>query len=118
MDCFIKKVVFQKSRFPKLEFGGDRRILPTSVISALEEKRLLHKGCEAYLAYVIDTSTLKVTLESVLVVREFSNVFLEDLLGLPPDRELKFGIDLLPRSAPIYIPSYRMAIVELKELKT
>ena len=61
------------------------------VISTLEAKRLLHKGCEAYLAHVIDTSTLKVTLESVPIVLEFLDVFLEDLLGLSPDRELKFG---------------------------
>ena len=46
MDCFTKKIVFKKSGYPKLEFEGDRRILPTCVISALEAKRLLHKGCE------------------------------------------------------------------------
>ena len=66
-------------------FEGDRRILATCVILVLEVKILLHKGCEAYLAYVIDTSTPEVNLGSVLVVREFSNVFLENLLRLPPD---------------------------------
>ena len=45
-------------------------------------------------------------------------MFLEDLRGFPPDRELEFGIDFLPGSAPIFIPSYRMALTELKELKT
>ena len=64
------------------------------MISVLEVKRLLHKGCKAYLAHVINTSTLKVTLESVLVVREFSDVFLENLPRLPPNRELEFDIDL------------------------
>ena len=87
------------------------------VILALEAKRLLHKGCKAYLAHVIDTSTLKITLESVLTVRKFSYVFFEDLLRLPPDRELEFGIDLLPKSASISIPLYRMTPVKLKELK-
>ena len=57
MDCFTKKVVFQKSRFPKLEFVGDRRILLTCVILALEAKRLVYKGCEAYLAHVVNTLT-------------------------------------------------------------
>ena len=61
VDYFTKKVVFQKPRFPKLEFVGDRRILPTCVISDLEAKRLLHKGCKAYLANVVDTSTPKMT---------------------------------------------------------
>ena len=54
---FYKKNVFQKPRFSKLEFEGDHRVLPTCVISALVAKRLLHKGCESYLAHVIDTLT-------------------------------------------------------------
>ena len=45
-------------------------------------------------------------------------MFLEDLLRLPPNREYEFCIDLLPETTPIFIPSYRMASTELKELKT
>ena len=63
IDCFRKKVVFWKLEFPKLEFDGDRRILPTCVILTLEAKRLLHKGCEAYLEHVVDKSTPKVCLQ-------------------------------------------------------
>ena len=73
-------------------FEGDRRILSTCVISVLEAKRLLYKNCEAYLAHVVDMSTLEVTLRNMPIVRKLSNVFFEDLLSLPPDRELKFGI--------------------------
>ena len=62
MDCFTKKIVFKKLGYLELEFEGDRRILPTCVISALEAKRLLHKGCEAYLAHVIDKSFSEVNL--------------------------------------------------------
>ena len=111
------KKVFQKPGLLELEFEDDRKVLPTCVISALETKRLLHKGCEAYLAHVIDTSTPKVTLESVPVVQEFMDVFFEDLPRLPPDRELEFGIDLLPRSTPIFILTYRMVPIKLKKLK-
>ena len=52
------------------------------------------------------------------MVCEFPDVFPKDLSGLPPDRELEFGIEVLPGSAPISIPPYRMASTELKELKT
>ena len=83
MDCFTKKIMFKKPRYPKLEFVSNRRILPTYVISTLEAKRLLHKGCETYLAHVIDKSSSEVTLDNVPVVCEFPNVFHEDLLGLP-----------------------------------
>ena len=68
VDYFSKKVVFQKLGYPELEFEGDRRVLPTYVISALEAKRLLHKGCEAYLAHVVDKSSSEVTLDSVPIV--------------------------------------------------
>ncbi|XP_070011272.1 uncharacterized protein [Nicotiana sylvestris] len=55
--------------------------------------------------------------ENVPIVREFSDVFPEDLLGLPPIREIDFNIDLLPDTQPILIPPYRMAPAELRELK-
>ena len=45
-------------------------------------------------------------------------MFPEDLLCLPPDQELEFGIELLSRLAPISIPLYRMTPTKLKELKT
>ena len=88
------------------------------MILALKVKRLLHKGCEAYLAHVVDKLTPKMTLKNVPIVREFSDVFPKDLLGLRVDQKLEFGIELLPGSAPIFIPPYRMAPTELKELKT
>ena len=50
-------------------------------------------------------------------MREFPDVFPEDLLGLPPDREIEFSIDLLPGFNPICKAPYRMAPAELRELK-
>ena len=118
IDCFTKKIIFRKPGYPELKFEGDTRILPTCVISALEAKRLLHKGYEAYLAHVIDKSSSKITLENIPIVIEFSDFFPEDFMGLPLDRELEFEIKLLPCSSPISILPYRMAPAELKELKT
>ena len=51
------------------------------------------------------------------MVRDFPDVFLEELPGMPPDREVEFVIDLLPRTAPISKRPYRMSVEELKELK-
>ncbi|TYJ96346.1 ty3-gypsy retrotransposon protein [Cucumis melo var. makuwa] len=55
--------------------------------------------------------------EDVLVVKEFLDVFPDDLSGLPPDREIEFTIELLSGTAPISQAPYRMAPSELKELK-
>ena len=55
--------------------------------------------------------------EMVPIVREYRDVFPEDPLGLPFEREVEFGIDLLPGTAPISKNPYHMAPVELSELK-
>jgi hypothetical protein len=51
------------------------------------------------------------------VVRDFPDVFPEELPGMPPDREVEFVIDLLPGTAPISKRPYMMSVEELKELK-
>ena len=86
-------------------------------ISYLKARKLISKGCIYHLVRFKDTKFETPTLQSVNVVNEFSNVFPDDLPGIPPDREIEFGIDLLPDTQPIYIPPYRMAPAELKELK-
>ena len=47
--------------------------------------------------------------EKILIVREFPDVFLEDLPGLPPIREIEFGIEFMPVTSPISKQPYRMA---------
>ncbi|KAA0032218.1 ty3-gypsy retrotransposon protein [Cucumis melo var. makuwa] len=51
------------------------------------------------------------------VVREYPDVFPDELPGLPPPREIDFAIELEPYTAPISRAPYRMALAELKELK-
>ena len=114
MDCFTKKVVFQKPGFSKLEFEGDRKVLPTYVISVLEAKRLLHKGCEAYLAHVIDTSTSKMTLESVSVVQEFSDVFLKICQDCHQIGNLNFELIFCPNQLSFLYHHIRWLLLSLK----
>jgi hypothetical protein len=51
------------------------------------------------------------------VVNEFPNVFPDELPGVPPDQDIRFVIELMPGTAPIYKNPYRMAAPELAELK-
>ena len=78
---------------------------------------MLKKGCKGYLATSRDTQQGELKLEDIFVVREFLDVFLEDLSGLPPDRKIEFSIDLLSGSSPVSKTLYRMAPAELRELK-
>src|ERR1043165_6900910 len=56
-------------------------------------------------------------LSKIPVVREFSDVFPEELPGMPPDRELEFAIEIVPGTAPIYKKYYRIPSTEQVELK-
>jgi hypothetical protein len=56
-------------------------------------------------------------LENIKVVCEYPDVFLEELPGMPPDRDIEFSIELLPRIAPISKRPYRMDVKDLVELK-
>jgi hypothetical protein len=55
--------------------------------------------------------------ENIRVVKDFSDVFLEELQGMPPDREVEFVIDLLPGTTLTSKRPYKMSVEELKELK-
>src|SRR3954465_11474992 len=56
-------------------------------------------------------------MSKIPVVREFPDVFPEELPGMPPDRELEFAIEIVPGTAPIYKTYYRMPSTELVQLK-
>ena len=66
---------------------------------------------------MIDTKARELRLEDIAVVKEFSDIFPNELLGMPPNREVKFSINLVPRTSPISMASYKIALAELKELK-
>ena len=59
----------------------------------------------------------EVRLEDILIVQNFSNVFLDDLPGLPPERDIEFEINLVSSTNAISLPPYRIAPAKLKELK-
>jgi hypothetical protein len=60
---------------------------------------------------------VELKLEDILVIREFSDVFPDDLPGMPPERAIEFKIELQPGTAPMAKALYKMPAVELKGLK-
>ena len=89
-----------------------------NVISVIQARRFLGKGCESFLALVFDSKRGQVNLENILVIREFLDVFPEELPGLPPEREVDLAIEVLHGTTPISRALYFMAPTKLKELKT
>ena len=77
MDCFRKEVILRRPGLPVVIFYGERRRAPSGLIYAISARWLLQKGCEGYLAHVVDTRSSEVRLEDVPVVREFLDFYMK-----------------------------------------
>ncbi|GAU49588.1 hypothetical protein TSUD_138750 [Trifolium subterraneum] len=105
INCCEKTVIFSKS---------EGRL---SLMNGEEVKESLNDHGELFMVF----GSLKLEggakLGEIPVVGEFSDVFPEDISDLPPEREVEFGIDLVPGTSPISMALYRMSASELNELK-
>ncbi|KAA0040547.1 pol protein [Cucumis melo var. makuwa] len=117
INCFGKEVVFNPPSGASFKFRGAGMVCIPKVISAMKASKLLSQGTWGILASVVDIREPEVSLSSEPVVREYPDVFSDELPGLPPPREVDFAIELEPGTAPISRAPYRMAPAELKELK-
>ncbi|XP_038877307.1 uncharacterized protein LOC120069590 [Benincasa hispida] len=117
IDCSRKEVIFNPPTGASFKFKGVGTVVLLKVISILKASGLFDQGAWGFMASVVDTKENEVTLTSEPVVRDFPDVFPEDLPRLPPQREIDFAIELKPGTTPISRASYRMAPAELKELK-
>ncbi|XP_063941268.1 uncharacterized protein LOC135149473 [Daucus carota subsp. sativus] len=117
IDCQQMKIIFGDPISPEFEFQGSKLNSLEKFISAIKARKMIAHGCDGYLAHIVDSSIEQTKLDDVSVAREFPDVFPEDLDGLPPHREVEFSIDLIPGAQPISKAPYRMAPLELQELK-
>ncbi|XP_074327628.1 uncharacterized protein LOC141665543 [Apium graveolens] len=116
IDCANRKVNLQIEENTTVTFRGKKQ--KQRLLTMMQMKRLLHQGCKAYLAYVLDTEEESPKIEDIPVVCEFPDVFPDELPRLPPDREIEFTIDLAPVTEPVSNVPYRMVPIEMKELAT
>ncbi|XP_074347077.1 uncharacterized protein LOC141685899 [Apium graveolens] len=117
IDCQGKRVIFGDADKQEFVYQGSQPKGDVKLISSLKASKLLSKGCDGYLAFVKDTSKDEPRIEDYPVVREYEDVFLDELPGLPPHREVEFTIELVPGAEPISKAPYRMVPLELQELK-
>nr|GEW15573.1 putative reverse transcriptase domain-containing protein [Tanacetum cinerariifolium] len=99
------------------DIGADRSFVSTSFSSLIDIiPTILDHGYDVELADEAEDKSKEKRLEDVPIVQDFPEVFLEDLSGITPTREVEFQIDLKPGAAPVARAPYRLAPSEMKEL--
>ena len=122
LNCYDKTFTCINSDGKPISVKGIPRKTTIRQISTLQLKRAVIKGCKSYVVTITDEQSLikidKLKLEDILVLREYVDVFPEEIPGLPPKRELDFTIELVPGVVPSSKAPYQMNILELNELKS
>ncbi|XP_071689136.1 uncharacterized protein [Rutidosis leptorrhynchoides] len=95
---------------------GERGGYNFPLISMMKAKKSLFKGCESFLAYVVDGKKEKKAIADISVVSEFPEVFPDELPGLPPVREVEYKIELVPGATLVAKAPYHLAPSEICEM--
>ncbi|GJT44485.1 putative reverse transcriptase domain-containing protein [Tanacetum coccineum] len=111
-----KKVVHIPVKNKTLIIEGDRGTSRLKIISCIKASKYIERGHQLFVAHVTEKEPKEKRLEDVPVIRDFPEVFPDDLPGLPPPRQVEFKIELVPGAAPVARAPYRLAPSELKEL--
>ena len=83
LDCFKKEVRLIQPEEPGMTFRGIRREISPSLINVMTTLKMIRKGCQGYLAFVVDRRQEGTRLEDIPIVKEFPDVFPDDISGLP-----------------------------------
>ncbi|GKV38840.1 hypothetical protein SLEP1_g46705 [Rubroshorea leprosula] len=96
VDCYEKVVTFSAPNQPVIQFEGEKAGSFPLLVSCMQADKMLQHECYGYLAYVFESKDKPVSVEGIWVVEDFPDVFPKELPGLPPNREIKFTINLVP----------------------
>nr|GEY86130.1 putative reverse transcriptase domain-containing protein [Tanacetum cinerariifolium] len=111
-----KKEVYVPYKNKTLVVKSDSSVSRLKVISCIKARKYIERGSHLFIAQVMKKEPAKKQLQDVPVIRNFPEVFLDDLPRLPPPRQVEFKIKLILGAAPIACAPYRLASSEQKEL--
>nr|GEV04950.1 putative reverse transcriptase domain-containing protein [Tanacetum cinerariifolium] len=111
-----KKVVHVPYKNKTLVVEGDRGASRLKVISCIKARKYIERGSRLFVAHVTEKEPQEKWLEDVPVIRDFPEVFPDDLPRFPPPRQVEFQIDFVPGATPVARAPYRLAPSEMKEL--
>ncbi|GKB15499.1 putative reverse transcriptase domain-containing protein [Tanacetum coccineum] len=113
---YDEKVVHIPIDGETLIIRGDQSKTRLSLISCIKIERYISSGYQVFVAQVMEKKSTEKRLEDIPVIREFLEVFPEDLPGLPSVLQVEFQIDLILGAAPVARAPYRLAPSEMQEL--
>ncbi|XP_020232902.1 uncharacterized protein LOC109813173 [Cajanus cajan] len=87
------------------------------LLSAGQAEQLMGDGAECFMLFAALSVETERAITGIKIVNEFPEVFPNDVLGLPPMRDVEFSIDLVPGAGTVSVAPYRMALAKLVELK-
>ncbi|GJY03377.1 putative reverse transcriptase domain-containing protein, partial [Tanacetum coccineum] len=125
MDWLVKHdaVIICGEKVVRIPYGNktltvksDKGVSRLKVISCIKARKYIERGCHLFLAHVTEKKPKENQLQDVPIIRNFLEVFLDNLSGLPSPRQVEFGIDLMPGAAPVARAPYHLVPSEMKEL--
>jgi hypothetical protein len=118
LDCYHKSLECVSKEGKRITLQGILKPVSVRQISALQMRKYFRKGCPLYAIEVLKTiEGAKPSPDDHPILREYIDVFLEEVPGLPPRSDIEFSIELAPGAVPVFRTPYRMSIPELVELK-
>ncbi|KAI3821253.1 hypothetical protein L1987_08816 [Smallanthus sonchifolius] len=114
--CFDKCIRIPLPSGETLTVFGEKPCKGLKLMSCITVQKYIRKKCMVFLAHVIQEEDKKRSVQDIPIVRDFPEVFPDDLPGLPPVRQVEFRIDLVPGANPVAKAPYRLAPSEMQEL--
>ncbi|KAI3810891.1 hypothetical protein L1987_20522 [Smallanthus sonchifolius] len=114
--CFEKCIRLPLPSGETLKVFGEKPCKGLKLMSCITVQKYIRKKCMVFLAHVIQKEDKKRSVQDIPIVRDFPEVFPDDLPGLPPVRQVEFRIDLVPGANPVAKAPYRLAPSEMQEL--
>ena len=125
LEAHKVKLDYYNNTCERIDEEGNRKVvrgIPKVIyirnISAMRPKKIYRKGCILYATHVLEGAKNETPmLEEFHVLKEFRDVFPDEVAGLPPKRDTDFTIELVPGETPMSNSPYRMSTPEMLELK-
>ncbi|KAI3676159.1 hypothetical protein L1987_85759 [Smallanthus sonchifolius] len=114
--CFEKCIRIPLPSGETLRVFSEKPCKGLKLMSCTTFQKYLRKKYVAFLAHIVQNDVKKKSIQDIPIIRDFPEVFPEDLSGLPPVRQVEFRIDLVPGANPVARAPYRLAPSKMQEL--